>query len=483
MKNCKVYLIGAGPCGADLITVRGLKILRQADVIIHDYLVDKALLEEAKPGSELISCEGSGKKSYSGKSGQAQKKINDLIVKKANQGKRVVRLKNGDPCIFSRISEEISSLVKNKIEYEIVPGVTAADTAASFTGVPLTDRRFSSSVVFVTGHEEANKGADSINWKHIVNIGTIVLYMSVRRIADIAGKLMALGKSWDTPVIAISKAGSIDQKISSSRLKDISLAVKKDGIVSPAIFIIGATAGLEKQFNWFRKNKRILFTGLSGERFFIKGTYSHLSLIKIEPLEDYNEFDNYIRTISDSVSRRAGTATHGVGKAFDWIVFSSRFGVEYFFKRLKGLGLDARALVGVKIAAIGNCTKERLMDFTISADLVPEEESSKGLIDEFRKLDIKGRKIFLPRSDISDKGLEREFEKLGAKVTSSFAYRNVMAKGLPDLDINLFDEIMFTSPSGVRNFIKRYGKPLKRVRITCIGDVTKKEAERCGLLG
>jgi uroporphyrinogen-III synthase len=116
-------------------------------------------------------------------------------------------------------------------------------------------------------------------------------------------------------------------------------------------------------------------------------------------------------------------------------------------------------------------------------DLVPKKESSKGLIDEFRNLDIKGRKIFLPRSDISDKGLEKDFEKLGARVTSSFAYRNVMAEDLPDLDLNFFNEIMFTSPSGVRNFVARYGKPPKKVKITCIGDTTKKEAEKWNLSG
>ena len=156
--------------------------------------------------------------------------------------------------------------------------------------------------------------------------------------------------------------------------------------------------------------------------------------------------------------------------------------MEYFFKRLKTLGLDARILNGVKIAAIGNCTRNKLLDFTTSADLTPKKESSKGLIDEFRRLGIKDKKIFLPRSDISDKGLEKEFEKLGAEVTSSFAYKNVMAKDLPDLDLDLFDEIMFTSPSGVRNFVNRYGKVPEKVKITCIGDVTKKEAEKWGLL-
>jgi len=463
----KVYLVGAGPGKSDLITVRGLNILRQADIIIYDYLVDKAILEEIKSGAELISCEDLGKKRYSGESLSAQRKINDLIVKKAKQGKRVIRLKNGDPSVFSRVSEEMEVLVKNKIEFEIVPGVTAASAASSFTGVPLTDRKFSSSVSFVTSHEDERKGISKIDWKSISKLGTVVLYMSVKNISKAADRLIRLGKPKDTPVLAISKAGSINQKIAKAKLENISHVAEKEDIMAPAIFIIGKTVGFEKQFNWLRKNKRILFTGLSGERFFIKGTYFHLPLIRIEPLKEYRGFDCYIRNI----------------KAFDWIVFSSRFGVEYFFKRFKELGLDARVLNNIKIAAIGNCTRQRLLDFTISADLVPEKESSKGLIEEFRKLDIKGKKIFLPRSDISDKGLEKDFEKLGARPTSSFAYRNVMVEGLPDLDLNFFNEIMFTSPSGVRNFIKRYGRPPAKVKLTCIGDVTKKEAEKWNLSG
>ncbi len=477
----KVYLVGAGPGEPALITVKGLKILKQADVVIYDYLVDKRLLDEARPDAELICCDALGKKRHSDGFSHAQKLINNLIIKKAKDNKRVIRLKNGDPVIFSRLSQELDALSKENIEFEIVPGVTAASAAGGFTGVPLTDRNISSSVVFVTGHEALGKKQSALNWKAIAGCGTVVLYMAVENIKDIVTELIEQGKSEKTPVIAMSGISSLNQRIARGRLSNIAKLLKEKNIKSPAVFIIGDVVNFEKRFNRLRKNKRILFTGLSGERFFLKGTYFHLPLIRIEPLEDYSEFDNYIKTISDFGSRR--TATSEVGKVFDWIVFSSRFGVEYFFKRLKELGLDARSLNNIKIAAIGNCTSERLLGFTISADLVPKKESSKGLIDEFRNMDIKGRKIFLPRSDISDKGLEKEFEKLGAIVTSSFAYRNVMARDLPDLDLNFFNEIMFTSPSGVRNFAARYGKPPKKVKISCIGDVTKKEAEKWGLSG
>jgi len=479
----KVYLVGAGPGEPGLITVKGLKILKQADVVIYDYLVDKRLLDEARPDAELICCDALGKKRHSNGFSHAQKLINNLIMKKAKENKRVIRLKNGDASIFSRLSQELDALSKENIEFEIVPGVTAASAAACLNGIPLTDRRFSASCVFVTGHESPlkEKGlidlstslrvngerSRTIDWKALSKNGTIVLYMAVESLGDIVKGLLKAGKHENTPVAIAQDASMLAQKVLTGTLKDIIEKTKREKIRPPSIIIIGEVVGFEKQFNWLRKNKRILFTGLSGERFFIKGTYFHLPLIKIEPLKDYEELDSHIRNI----------------KEFDWIVFSSRFGVEYFFKRLKALGFDARALNGIKIAAIGNCTKQRLLDFTVLADLVPRKESSKGLIDEFRKLDIKAKKIFLPRSDISDKGMEKEFEKLGAKVTSSFAYKNVMAKDLPDLDLNFFNEIMFTSPSGVRNFIKRYGRPPAKVKLTCIGDVTKKEAEKWRLSG
>lgn len=206
---------------------------------------------------------------------------------------------------------------------------------------------------------------------------------------------------------------------------------------------------------------------MSKERFFIEKTYFHLPLIKIVPLSDYTEFDNYLKNIEE----------------FNWIVLTSRYGVEHFFKRLNATGFDSRVLKNIKVAAIGNSTKKRLEDFGIIADLVPKNEASQGLLEEFAKINISGKKIFLPRSDLSDKGLTEGLKERGAKVTASVAYRNIEPCDLPDLELCAFDEIMFTSPSGVRNFVKRYGNNIpKKVKVTCIGDITLKEAKRCHLL-
>ena len=467
MRSVKVYLVGAGPGRPDLITVRGLNILRAADVIVYDYLVDKGFLEYAKEGAELICCDKlASKGKFSNGSMIDQDRITDLVIRKARQGRKVIRLKNGDPSIFSRCSQELEALAKAGIEFEIVPGVTAASAAACLSGIPLTDRRYSSSCIFVTGHEDPKKKGSFIDWKSIARNETIVLYMAVENLSGVVEKLFKTGKDKNTPIAIVQNAGQPTQKVLTGVLGNIAAKAKRYKVIPPAIVIVGKVASLEKNFNWLRKSKRILFTGLSKERFFINGTYFHLPLIKIEPLKDYTKFDNYLGMIRD----------------FDWIVFASRYGVEHFFKRLNAISYDARMLRDIKIAAVGSSTKDRLLDFGVRADLVPKEESSKGLLERFEKEHLEGKKVFLPRSDISDKGLEKGFKKLGANVTTSFAYRNVVPKDLPDLDLGFFNEIMFTSPSTVRNLKRRYGRLPKGIKVSCIGDVTLEEAKKCKLL-
>ncbi len=464
MKMNKVYLIGAGPGAPDLITVRGLNVLKEANVVIYDYLVDKRIFDNnIKKGTELICCDILNKKGkYKESFSIRQREINNLIIKKAREGKKIVRLKNGNPCIFSRISQELDVLVKNRIPFEIIPGITASSAGSCLTGIPLTDRRFASSYICLSGQEELLKKNSLIDWSRIANNDTIVLYMAVGNLTNIIPQILKTGKTKDTAVAIIENISLPNQRVLTGGLGTIAEKMKNENITSPAIVIIGKVVELEKNFNWLKKNKRVLFTGLSKERFFTQETYFHLPLIKIEPLEDYKEFDVYIKRI----------------KYFDWIIFSSRYGVNYFFERVKETGKDTRVLSNIKIAAIGNSTKNQLLSEGICADIVPTKESSEGLIEKFQTLDIKGKKIFLPRSDISDKGLSKALTKLGAKVYTSFAYRNVMPKELPDLDLKFFDEIVFTSPSTVRNFKKRYKILPEKIKIRCIGDVTQRELNK-----
>jgi uroporphyrinogen III methyltransferase/synthase len=465
MKKGKVYLVGAGPGAKDLISLRGQEALQQAETVIYDYLVDREVLESVNPQAELICCDRLGKKQPQEGSFDSQDKVNSAMVKFAKKGKLVVRLKNGDPFIFGRVQEEIEALLKNNIEFEVIPGITAAQAAACFSGIPLTSRKISSSVIYVSGHE-ARGEKPAIDWRSISKNETIVLYMAVKNIPRIAQQLIKNGKPADTAVAAVSHAGRITQRIALSTLGKIDEVVKKGKIIAPAIFIIGEVVRLQERFDWFKKNKRILFTGLSAKRFFLKGNYFHLPMLKIVPLDSYADFDRNLRKIYD----------------FNWVVFTSRYSVQYFFQRLGQIGSDARLLQDIKIAAIGASTAGRLKDFGIIADLIPKVESSKGLLAALKRIDLKDKKIFLPHSDISDKGVSHGLQKFGAKVTSCVAYKNVALTNLPDLDLQEFDEIIFTSPSGARNFFKHYGRPPRGVLIRCIGEVTRLQAEKLRLL-
>ena len=489
MKKGKVYLVGAGPGEPDLITVKGAKILSQADVVIYDYLVDKSILKYTKPEAEKICVDELDKEMYKNGFAKNQDKINQFMVKKVNEGKNVVRLKNGDPSIFGRLNEELTTLVENKIEFRIVPGVTAATAAACYTGIPLTARDVSSTVCITTGHEANLKQHSFVDFSKVAKIDTIVLFMSVETLNDVVKKIISNGKDKTTPVCVISNISKNNQKTVVGDLGNIVDKVKKEKISPPAIVIIGDVVKKEKDFNWFKKTKKILFTGLSSERFFEDGLIFHIPMIEIKPLDDYTELDNWITAICHPEPRfyqgegsQDSSPSAQNDPVIDWIFFTSRFGVYYFFDRLFKLGYDTRILTGLKIAAIGCSTANKLKEYGIVADLVPKNECSMGLLAEFKKIINQNTNhkppttILLPRSDIADKGLTDGLTKLGFKVYPVVAYKNVIPENLPELDFDFFDEIIFTSPSTVRNFIKRYGKPPKKIKIRTIGPVTKKEA-------
>jgi len=490
MKKYNLYIVGAGPGDPDLITLKGFKILKQADVIIYDYLVDKRVLEYANKTAELICTDDLDRGKYSDSFSKRQEKINELLVKKVKEGKKVVRLKNGDPSIFGRLNEELEFLNKHKVNYIIVPGVTAATAAGCYCGIPLTVRGLSSSVVITTGHEDKNKKDKFVDWQKIAQIDTIVLYMAVENLEDIVENLIKYGKDKNTKIAVISNVSKINQKIVVGELKNIVEKVKKN-ITAPAVVIIGDVVEKEKKFNWLKKIKKVLYTGISEERFFENTLYFHIPMIAIKPLEDYTELDNWIKKLC--ITNNFQIKTHNSelitqNHSIDWLVFTSRFGVYYFFDRLLKLGYDSRKLNGIKIAAIGSSTANKLKEYGIVADLVPKNECSDGLVEEFKKLVTKTQNpqsktsILLIRSDIADKNLAKRLTKLGYKVYSCVAYRNVMPDNLPDLDLSILslnggiDEIYFSSPSTVRNFVSCYGKPYCKIRT--IGKVTENEARK-----
>ncbi|PKN48781.1 MAG: uroporphyrinogen-III C-methyltransferase, partial [Deltaproteobacteria bacterium HGW-Deltaproteobacteria-16] len=257
----KVYLIGAGPGDPTLITVKGLELLKRAEVLVYDYLATPKLLKFVPKDAELI---------YAGKKGgechaHTQEEINQMLVDHAAAGKIVVRLKGGDPFIFGRGGEEIEELAKHGIAFEVVPGVTSATAAATYAGVPITHREYTASVAFITGHEDPTKETSNIAWDKIsTGIGTLVFYMGIKNLPFITENLIKHGRSPETPVVVVRWASTPIQQSVVGTLATIAEVVKKEKIKPPALIVVGEVVKLRDTINWFEKRplfgKRILVT-------------------------------------------------------------------------------------------------------------------------------------------------------------------------------------------------------------------------------
>ena len=246
----KVYLVGAGPGDPDLITVKGMKCIQEADVILYDRLVNNQLIDYAKPNVELIYC-GKLPESHT----LQQDTINHLLVKHAKKGKVVTRLKGGDPFVFGRGGEEAEVLAKNKIEFEIVPGITSGIAAPAYAGIPVTHRDYSSSFAIVTGHSK-NGEADNIKWEAIAKgIDTIAIYMGVKNLPDIQKNLLQHGKDSETPVALIQWGTLKEQKTVVSTLREVHDAAKREGITNPCMIVIGEVVKLQSKINWFERTQ------------------------------------------------------------------------------------------------------------------------------------------------------------------------------------------------------------------------------------
>ncbi|MFA5252855.1 MAG: uroporphyrinogen-III C-methyltransferase, partial [Phycisphaerae bacterium] len=330
-KKGKVYLVGAGPGRADLITVRGAELLKTADCVIYDKLANPALLKFARPAAEIIHVpKRIGNGSYT------QDQINTLMVEKANLGQTVVRLKGGDPCIFGRIGQELTALTKAGINFEIVPGVTAAVAAAESAGILLTDRDYSSQVVFITGREAEEKQKSNIDWDLLAkSSGTIVFYMAMENLEFITKQLIKNGMAKETPAAVIADATLPTQKTVRASLKQISEECKEKKIGPPAIVVIGAAA--DEKLNWlmnkplFGKNIVITRDVESNVGFATKiiargGNPVEFATIKIEPLTQTNTFLQTLAKFHE----------------YDWLIFTSTNGVTVLFDALQKLSKDAR---------------------------------------------------------------------------------------------------------------------------------------------
>jgi len=458
-KNKKIYIVGAGPGSPDLITLKGLRLLKEADVIIYDSLIGKWILNFAKSSAELICTD---KFSFT----QKVERIVYLILKKLKEGKKVVRLKNGDPFIFGRITEEMEELSKYGIKFEVVPGITSATAGACFAGLPLTSRNISSSVVFVPGHEDPFKESGFVQWEKIAGTDTIVLYMATKNISSIAKILIKNGKSPSTPVAVISNVSMPNQKMIVGILSDIGEKIKEEKITSPSIIIIGEAVRLEERFNWFRRQKKVLYTGLLSPELFGEEIIFHIPMVEVKPTKEIEKFKRFVRNIPD----------------FELLIFTSRWAVDFFFEKLLKIGHDSRIFNPVKIACSTKSASDELKDKGILADFVPSSGSSQELLNFLHHLGIAGKKVGVVSSLSGDRGLYDAIKKLCGIPYKYTAYKLVTPKYLPPLNLQIFDEIIFSSPSAVRNFLKRYGRPPEMVKIIATNTKTFETAAKLNLI-
>jgi uroporphyrinogen III methyltransferase / synthase len=482
VRKGKVFLVGAGPGDPGLMTVKGLETLKKADVVIYDYLADRSFLQHAREDAEII---------YVGKKGGdhtlPQDKINKLIVEKALEGKTIVRLKGGDPFIFGRGGEEAQELIQDNIPFEIVPGITSAIAVPAYAGIPLTHRKCTSTVAFITGHEDPTKKGSDIEWEKIATgIGTLVFLMGVGNLKNITNKLIENGRNPNTPVAVIRWGTTPKQETVTGTLDSIVAGVKKVGLKPPAIIVVGDVVSLREELGWLEK--RPLF----GKRVVVTRTREQASkltrlleengagviefpTIKIVPPKSFKELDRAIDNIAD----------------YDWVIFTSVNGVKYFLLRLAEKGKDIRELKGIRIGSIGPATAGELKSLGIIVDLIPEEYQAESLVDYFRKAKVKDKKILIPRARVAREVLPDRLKEMGATVDVVTAYETVKPEENVDeikklLSEKKIDLITFTSSSTVTNFVEMFHKEeikklLKDVTIASIGPITAKQGEKFSL--
>src|SRR5574337_2079975 len=479
----KVYLIGAGPGDPGLFTLRGVACLREADVIVYDYLANPRLLSYAKPDAELI---------YVGKKGgnsdvATQAEIDRLLIEKASAGKVVARLKGGDPFIFGRGGEEGEELFQAGIPFEVVPGITSAIAVPAYAGIPLTHRDYASAVAILTGHEGPSKQTSLIAWEKVATgIGTLVFLMGAGNLPTIVDKLLGYGRSKETPAAVMHWGTKPEQETVTGTLENIVALAKMRGLGPPAVLVVGDVVRLRKRLNWFERRplfgKRILVTRTREQagRFaeLLEGQGAEVvevPLIEIAPPKSWEPLDQAIERL----------------ETFRWIIFTSVNGVEEFFRRLHVLRLDARRLGTARVCAIGSATAGSLEKYNIIPDVVPAEFRAEGIIEALQSYDLRGAKILLPRAEVARDLLPIELERRGATVEVVPVYRTVPSRMAGELLKPLLRDrtshlITFTSSSTVTSFAKALAQEdlkviCEGVRIACIGPITKDTAEHAGL--
>jgi len=484
-KPGKVYLVGAGPGDPGLITVKGRELLGRAEVLVYDHLASKKLLKFVPASAELI---------YAGKKGNvhhafSQEEINRMLVDYAKAGRFVVRLKGGDPFIFGRGGEEIQELVAAGVAFEVVPGVTSASAAATYAGIPITHRDFTSSVAFITGHEDPTRKDSRIAWDKIATgIGTLVFYMGIKNLPSIAESLMQHGRAPETPVAVIRWASTPEQRSVVGTLATIVERVKEEKITPPALVVVGEVVSLRDTINWFEKKP------LFGKKILVTRTRDQASeLVSLLEEEGAECLEGSTIALVEPESWAPLDSALGRLAAYDWLLFTSINAINFFFRRLQERNLDARDLKGPKIGVVGTATAEALRGYGLRADLLPREFTGEGLAAVLLEEGVAGRKILLPRAQEAREVLVEKLQAGGAEVTVVPVYRNIRPESYAEvraaLEKKKIDLVTFTSSSTVNNFVEmlaisdqaEFDRLLGGVKVAVIGPITAKTGLKRGL--
>ena len=478
-----VYLVGAGPGDPGLLTVRARELLDSCDAVVYDALANPDLLArregDSRPAPELHFV---GKRGGDGRSSR-QEDINDLLVRLGREGKRTVRLKGGDPLVFGRGSEEAQALAAAGVPFEIVPGVTAGIAAPAYAGIPVTHRGLATSVTFVTGHEDPAKDETQTDWAALARAGgTIVLYMGVKRLPEIAAALAAGGLPADTPAAAVQWGTYAKQRTVLATLATLAERAEAARLGAPVIVVIGRAVQLREEIAWFDARplfgRRVVVTrataqaGALSERLRALGAdVLEMPATRVEPL--------------DPAPLAAALARLG---EYDWMAFTSQNAVRLVWEALRAAGLDARALAGVRVCTVGSATGEALLARGIAVDVVPIRFVAEGVLEALAgRTDVQGARVLYATAEGARDVLPAGLRALGAVVDVVPVYRSApdgagaeqLRQALADGAVDL---VTFTSASTVHGYVQAVGAELaRRAPAASIGPVTSEAARAAGI--
>lgn len=467
-----VYLVGAGPGDPGLLTLRAHDLLRSADVILYDNLTSAEVLALARKGAERRYV---GKKRA--KHACTQGEINAALVQAAQQGRSVVRLKGGDPYVFGRGGEEAQALVSAGVPFEVVPGVTSALGAAAYAGMPLTHRGYTQAVTMLTGHD-----VDGVDWGAMASRQTLVIFMGLMSLAEIANRLVAAGLDPATPSAAVRWVTHGKQEVVTGGLRDLPSRIAAARLKPPALVIIGEIVALRRDLDWFDKlplrGQSIVVTRAESQsQAFagrLRGLGAHviaIPVIALEPPSSWAAADGAIRDLS----------------TYEWLVFTSANGVERFVERLDASARDLRDLPS-RICAIGPATARSVEALHLRVDLLPEAYVAESLAEAFERLGMRGRRVLIPRAQEAREVLPQKLVELGADVEVVPVYRTVLPEASRDLAEQVWASdavpnwVTVTSSSTVRHLAQLVSpSTLARSKLASIGPVTSVTAREHGL--